>query len=452
MSGAALDDVAAGALAHRLVVHLLTRYGGVRLPARAAPGLLDARTVDDVAGLVEARLGGPLALDDLAAVAHLSPFHFARAFARTTGLAPHRFVSARRMDRARRLLWTSDLTVEEIAQAVGYGNLSHFRRVFRRQHGVAPSALRTARGTAAGPQESTSRGPSAIHGELKRMPTSSHVFTDGDVPLAARIHRATDDPFEPQPGVVVLGSWLTVKEQMADHYAAALAARGYTAMTFDFAGFGASGGSCGRPSCRRARRRTWPPRPAGAPPCPIVRPGGPGVVAICASAQYTLAAIAAGAPIRSFASVAGWFHDARSVAAFYGGADGVRARLERGAAAADAVLRRRRPGDGAGVRARRRPGRHVRRDGLLRQPGARRRPAWRNEMSELTWAHWLTYDGLSAAPRVRRPGAARARRRVRVPGQRQGGRGRHERAGARRCGATASRPTSTTGRRRPSSP
>ena len=73
-------------------------------PARAAPGLLDARTVDDVADLVEARLGGPLTLDDLAAVAHLSPFHFARAFARTTGLAPHRFVTARRMDRARRLL------------------------------------------------------------------------------------------------------------------------------------------------------------------------------------------------------------------------------------------------------------------------------------------------------------------------------------------------------------
>jgi AraC family transcriptional regulator len=142
VSGAALDDVAAGALAHRLVVHLLTRYGGVRLPARAAPGLLDARTVDDVAGLVEARLGGPLALDDLAAVAHLSPFHFARAFARTTGLPPHAFVVARRMDRAGRLLWTTDLPVEDVARAVGYENLSHFRRLFRRHHGVPPSALR----------------------------------------------------------------------------------------------------------------------------------------------------------------------------------------------------------------------------------------------------------------------------------------------------------------------
>src|SRR4051812_33336487 len=67
-----------------------------------------------------------------------------------------------------------------------------------------------------------------------------------------------------------------------------------------------------------------------------VAPGGPGALAVCASAQYTLAAMAAGAPIASYASVAGWFHDARSVAGFYGGAGGVADRLAR----ADAAARR----------------------------------------------------------------------------------------------------------------
>ena len=136
------DDVAGGTLAHRLVTHLLTRYGGLRIPPRAAPGFLEQRTVDAVADLVEARLGESLTLEELAAVAHLSPFHFARAFARTTGLPPHGFVVARRMDRAGRLLWTTDRPVEDVARAVGYANLSHFRRVFRRHHGVPPSALR----------------------------------------------------------------------------------------------------------------------------------------------------------------------------------------------------------------------------------------------------------------------------------------------------------------------
>src|SRR5689334_22110634 len=133
------------------------------------------------------------------------------------------------------------------------------------------------------------------------MPITTHVFTHGDVPLAAHVHRDTDDPFEPRPGVVVAGSWLTVKEQMADHYAAALAARGYTAITFDFAGFGASGGGL--------RQAELPLRKAAdlraaldwAASLSWVTPGGPGLVAVCASAQYALAAIAGGARVRAFA-------------------------------------------------------------------------------------------------------------------------------------------------------
>lgn len=143
VGGVVLSDVAASTLAHRLVTHLLVRYAGVRPSDGPRPGLLDARTVDRVADLVDARLHDVLTLDDLASAVSLSPFHFARGFARTTGVPPHRFVTSRRMDRARHLLWTSDRSVEDVARAVGYGNLSHFRRTFRRFHGVAPSALRS---------------------------------------------------------------------------------------------------------------------------------------------------------------------------------------------------------------------------------------------------------------------------------------------------------------------
>ncbi|GAB3894842.1 hypothetical protein GCM10029964_073870 [Kibdelosporangium lantanae] len=67
------------------------------------------------------------------------------------------------------------------------------------------------------------------------------IVPDGDVPLAVRIHAPDDSPVA--GAVVVTGSWLTVKEQMPDLYAARLAARGFLAVTFDFAGFGASGGA-----------------------------------------------------------------------------------------------------------------------------------------------------------------------------------------------------------------
>jgi len=100
-----LSDIAASTLAHRIAAHLNQEYGDRR--DRRPPGRLDCATVDRVAEYVEAGLATELTLDRLAAVAMLSPYHFARAFRATTGLAPHQFVTARRMDRAKSLLLKS---------------------------------------------------------------------------------------------------------------------------------------------------------------------------------------------------------------------------------------------------------------------------------------------------------------------------------------------------------
>jgi AraC family transcriptional regulator len=140
VTGSGLSDVAASTLAHRLVGHLLHRYAGA--PAPSAGGKLAAGTVDRVADVVEAGLHAALTLDDLAATARLSPYHFSRAFRNTTGMAPYAFVTSRRMDRARLLLSTTRQPVEQVAARVGFDNVSHFRRMFRRHHGVPPSALR----------------------------------------------------------------------------------------------------------------------------------------------------------------------------------------------------------------------------------------------------------------------------------------------------------------------
>jgi fermentation-respiration switch protein FrsA (DUF1100 family) len=232
------------------------------------------------------------------------------------------------------------------------------------------------------------------------MPVSTHVLINGDVPLVARQYRGDGDPAEPLPAVIVTGSWLTVKEQMAHRYAAALAERGYAAFTFDFAGFGESAGTL---------RQTEIPLRKMADLAAVVRfvaglstvaNGGPGVLGICASAQYTLGALAAGVPIASFASVAGWFHDRESVAGFYGGAAGVADRLSR---ADDAARRYASTGELHTVPAYapgdERAGMFVELD-YYANPQRGAVPAWRNEMTELTWAHWLTFDGLAAAPAV----------------------------------------------------
>ena len=235
------------------------------------------------------------------------------------------------------------------------------------------------------------------------MTAHPYVFFHGDVPLAARIHRDTDDWAERQPAVLITGSWLTVKEQMADHYAQALAARGYTAITFDFAGFGGSGG--------RPRQAEVPSRKIAdiaavaeqVASLSFVRPGAVGYLAICASAQYALAALAAGAPIASFASVAGWFHDTASVAPFYGGMDGVALRLDR---ARSALAEFQRTGDVRTVPAYEngndRAGMFFELD-YYADPSRGAVPAWVNAMAEVSWLYWLGFDGLAAAPRVNTP-------------------------------------------------
>jgi hypothetical protein len=229
------------------------------------------------------------------------------------------------------------------------------------------------------------------------------VFHSQGVPLAGRLFRDTPSLEKRQPGVVVTGSWLTVKEQMPTTYARRLAAAGYTALVFDFAGFGQSGGE--------PRQAEMPTRKIGDLAAAVdflrtlglVEPERIGAVAVCASAQYTLHALARGVPLRSFASVAGWYHDPASVAPFYGGPDGVALRLERGRAALEAFLAdgelrlapAYRDGDD-------RAGMHF---PLAYYAEAERGaiPAWRNEMAELTWPLWLTFDGLSPAAHVSAP-------------------------------------------------
>jgi fermentation-respiration switch protein FrsA (DUF1100 family) len=229
------------------------------------------------------------------------------------------------------------------------------------------------------------------------------VFPAGGASLVGRLYRNVDDLATPQPAVVVTGSWLTVKEQMPRTYAARLAEQGLTAFTFDFTGFGQSAGV---PRQLELPARKIADIAAAADflsTMAFARNGGVGHLGICASAQYALAAIARGARIRSFASIAGWYHDAVSVAPFYGGPEGTRLRLGRARAALEAWARSGevvmvpayRPGDD-------RAGMFFELD-YYANPERGAVPEWRNEMAEMSWLSWLTFDGVRSAGEVSVP-------------------------------------------------
>lgn len=91
---------------------------------------------------VQANLAERLRLDDLAAEAGMSRFHFVRAFARPAGQTPMRFVRALRVEAARTLLLSSPLSLRAIAGQVGLGDEYHLSRVFLEVTGKRPSQLR----------------------------------------------------------------------------------------------------------------------------------------------------------------------------------------------------------------------------------------------------------------------------------------------------------------------
>jgi AraC family transcriptional regulator len=117
-------------------------------PSRTTPtqGLaISPQRLRRVLDYIEASLGERnLSLAEIAAVAHLSPFHFSRAFKSATGTAPHRFVVERRVDRAKTLLADPEMSLAEIAAAVGFANQAHFSTMFRRLTSMSPRQYRQA--------------------------------------------------------------------------------------------------------------------------------------------------------------------------------------------------------------------------------------------------------------------------------------------------------------------
>ncbi|MFF9896280.1 AraC family transcriptional regulator [Streptomyces longispororuber] len=107
-------------------------------PRPAAPPPRPARTVAHrLRDLLDARLPQGVTLGEAAALVHAHPSHLVRAFSTAFGIAPHQYLMARRVDRARRLL-LDGLPVTEVAAAVGFYDQAHLTRHFKRLLGVTP--------------------------------------------------------------------------------------------------------------------------------------------------------------------------------------------------------------------------------------------------------------------------------------------------------------------------
>lgn len=140
LGSAPIDDLEADSLVRGLLLHVAIRHLHAPAPRRAR-GRLDQRRLGRVTDFIESSLDRPPSLREMADVAAMSPFHFQRLFRTTTGLTPHAYVMARRTERARGMLGLG-MPVVDVARRLGFSDLSHFRRCFRRQFNAPPGALR----------------------------------------------------------------------------------------------------------------------------------------------------------------------------------------------------------------------------------------------------------------------------------------------------------------------
>jgi AraC family transcriptional regulator len=98
-----------------------------------------------VQALVDAHLSDYIGNRQLADCARLSQYHFARAFRRSTGMSPQRYVARRRIERAQYLMLWTDTSLSQIAFDCGFSDQSHFNRVFVKALGETPRAWRRTR-------------------------------------------------------------------------------------------------------------------------------------------------------------------------------------------------------------------------------------------------------------------------------------------------------------------
>lgn len=135
-----IDTVFSDSVGKAILARLLSVFradpGGD--PSRA--GLMKWRLVK-VTNFVEANLSGTIRLEELSQLVGLSAVHFASQFKATTGLSPHDYVVRRRIERAQEMT-LSDVSLAEIASAVGFKSQAHFTTTFSRLVGKTPNARR----------------------------------------------------------------------------------------------------------------------------------------------------------------------------------------------------------------------------------------------------------------------------------------------------------------------
>jgi AraC family transcriptional regulator len=138
-----LDHILADALNTALAVRMVRHFIDPSKIALPPSNGLSRKRLHRVRDYIEAHLGDRVTLTDLAGVACLSSYHFSRSFKLALGIGPHRYVTQRRLERAKTLMRRTNQPLAWVAQETGFADQSHLTSVFRRETGMTPGQFRS---------------------------------------------------------------------------------------------------------------------------------------------------------------------------------------------------------------------------------------------------------------------------------------------------------------------
>jgi AraC family transcriptional regulator len=144
MAGGVGGSLAAESLANVLAVYLIRHIVAPRRALHGRDGTLSRGRLRAILEYIEEHLDAAPTLAEIAAVAGLNPYHFARQFKTATGLPPHQYLITRRVEEAKRLLRAgTDLSLAEVASQAGFYDQSQLAHHFKRLVGVTPGQYRS---------------------------------------------------------------------------------------------------------------------------------------------------------------------------------------------------------------------------------------------------------------------------------------------------------------------
>lgn len=205
------------------------------------------------------------------------------------------------------------------------------------------------------------------------------------------------------PAIIVTGSWITVKEQMAGTYAKKLAGEGFATLVFDFRGYGESGGEPRQYESPQRKIQDIKNAVTFLQTLPMIDPNRIGGLGVCASSGYMALAAAEDKRIKVFVAIAPWLHDTDIVKLIYGGEKGVNEKIAAGKAARE-KYKQTQVNDLV-------PACSVTDNNAAMfgpfeyylSPTRGAIPEWQNQFAVMSWPEWLQFDPIKEAVKISVP-------------------------------------------------